>query len=355
MDNEELLRRLKMVRKPKQTRTAKDYLSTGSTLLNCALTGSPFWGFGKGDYVFLVGDSMSGKTWLSLTMFAEASRRRAFKDYQFIFDQPEAGALMDIEFFFGKRAARRLGDPLNGISRTTQEFYFNITDAMERGPCLYVLDSMDALNDIDDVQQFEKMKKAHKSGKDSSGSYGTGKARTNSQGLRLVMDMLQQTGSILLIISQTRENIGFGAQFNPKTRSGGKALRFYANVEVWTSVIGQLKKTVKKKERSIGSMVRADIIKNRHNGQKHKIAIPIYTSYGMDNTGSCVDFLVDEGHWSKPKLTIDAHDLELTGTRDNLIGSIEDNDMETVTAEIVGEVWNEIIDESRLDRKARYT
>ena len=102
-------------------------------------------------------------------------------------------------------------------------------------------------------------------------------------------------------------------------------------------------------------MVRADIIKNRHNGQKHKIAIPIYTSYGMDNTGSCVDFLVDEGHWSKPKLTIDAHDLELTGTRDNLIGSIEDNDMETVTAEIVGEVWNEIIDESRLDRKARYT
>ena len=53
--------------------TNSSFLSTGSTLLNLALTGKPNCGFVKGKYHFIVGDSISGKTFLSLTCLAEAA------------------------------------------------------------------------------------------------------------------------------------------------------------------------------------------------------------------------------------------------------------------------------------------
>src|SRR2546423_5801296 len=76
-------------------------LSSGSTLLNLACTDHPDLGFFKGAYYYLVGDSVSGKTWLSLSCFAEACCNDAFHDYRLIFDDVEGGALMDIRRYFG--------------------------------------------------------------------------------------------------------------------------------------------------------------------------------------------------------------------------------------------------------------
>ena len=44
-----------------------DLLGTGSTLLNLAISGKTCGGFPAGKYVFFVGDSSSGKTFLALT------------------------------------------------------------------------------------------------------------------------------------------------------------------------------------------------------------------------------------------------------------------------------------------------
>ena len=106
-DIEEKLRSKKKEKVPK----VQDYLSTGSTLLNLALTGKPNCGFAKGHYYFIVGDSISGKTWLSLSCLAEASLNSSLKNYKFIYDNCEDGALMDIGKFFGKRVAQRMEAP----------------------------------------------------------------------------------------------------------------------------------------------------------------------------------------------------------------------------------------------------
>jgi len=89
------VKKMLMQRHKKEVLTAKDYLSTGSTLLNLACTGFPERGFIKGHYYFIVGDSTSGKTWLSLTCLAEASINPNFKNYRFIYDNAEDGALMN--------------------------------------------------------------------------------------------------------------------------------------------------------------------------------------------------------------------------------------------------------------------
>ena len=56
-------------------------LSTGSTMLNLALTDNPYGGYPKGCLVNVVGDSSSGKTFLCLNTLAEAVCSSAFEKY----------------------------------------------------------------------------------------------------------------------------------------------------------------------------------------------------------------------------------------------------------------------------------
>ena len=91
--------------------TPQLYLSTGSTMLNLAMTGSARKGFRTGHYYLFVGDSRSGKTWFCLSCLAEASIDKRFNDYRFIYDNRERGALMDIAYFFGRKAAERIESP----------------------------------------------------------------------------------------------------------------------------------------------------------------------------------------------------------------------------------------------------
>lgn len=343
--------------------TRKDGLSTGSTLLNLACSGNPYWGFAKGMYYFLVGDSASGKTFFSMTCFAEAMISKRFRDYRLIYDNVENGMLMDVERLFGKAVADRMESPAKGedgkpvFSSTVEEFYYNLDDALDAGkPFIYVLDSMDALTSAQEVEKFEEHKEAHRKGKESAGSYGDGKAKKNSEGLRKVLSRLRDTGSILIIICQTRDNLGFG--FEKKTRSGGHALKFYATVEIWTSIIGSIKKTLTGRDREIGKWIGLHVKKNRLTGKTPKVDSAIYPDYGIDDIGTCVDYLVDEGYWKKTKQSIEAGEFDVILTRDKLIEKIETEGWVEELRGIVGKCWREIEEKTReaalTGRKPRY-
>lgn len=346
-------------KKKKRKLTSKDYLSTGSVLLNLALTDKPYGGFIKGKYYYIVGDSRSGKTFLTLTCLAEAGINPNFKDYRFIYDNGEDGALMNIKKFFGKAVDKRMeapsyhkGEPR--YSETIEDFYYNVDDAIQDGrPFIYIVDSMDVLGSKAEDKKFDESKKASRKGRKSAGSFGDGKAKKNSAGLRRLLTPIKKSGSILIILSQTRDNIGFGAQFNPKTRSGGNALTFYASIEIWSSVRKKIMKTVKGKPRQIGMVSLLKVKKNRFTGKDRKVEVPIYHSFGFDNTGSLVDYLIDEGHWSGDK-KIKAPEFKFEGTEDKLIQYIEDNNMEQDLISIAAGVWAEIEDACKIKRKPRY-
>lgn len=335
-----------------------DHLSTGSTLLNMACTGNPFHGFSKGHYFFLVGDSISGKTFLSLTCLAEASQNPHFDHYRFIYDNGEDGALMDIEKFFGKKLAKRLEPPSEedgepSYSLTVEDFYFHVDDAVQEGqPFIYVLDSMDSLTSRQEGEKFEEVKEAVRKGRQVSGSYGDGKAKINSANLRRVLGGLRSTGSILLVLNQTRDNLGFG--FEKKTRSGGHALRFYACIEIWSSVHSKITKTVRGKKRQLGIYSKVQIKKNRITGRERTVTIPIYHSYGIDDIGSCIDYLVEEGYWKGKGSKIQASEFDFVGSREKLVELIEEREAEMDLRCLVGDVWRDVEKECELKRKKRY-
>ncbi len=350
----------KKLRKKKKTKrlTAKDFLSTGSTLLNLACTGKPYCGFAKGKYYFIVGDSISGKTFLSLTCLAEASINSNFSDYRFIYDNNEDGALMDIKRFFGEQVFKRMEPPEryglgDRYSSTIEEFYYFVDDALKQGhPFIYILDSMDSLSSEDEADKFEEHKTAHRKGKQAAGSYGDGKAKKNSANLRRLLAPLKKSGSILIILNQTRDNLGFG--FEKKTRSGGHALRFYATIEMWSSVKRKITRFVKGKKRQLGVECQIQIKKNRITGKERTIIIPIYHSFGIDDIGSCIDFLIDEDYWQQTGNTITAKEFRFKSSREKLVRLIEDKEMEKDLRDIVGDVWNEIEEACNVNRKRRY-
>jgi len=352
MDTKAVIQTL-TARRPKILLGRESALSSGSTLLNLACTDHPDFAFKKGGYYYLVGDSMSGKTWTSLTCFAEACLNPAFKNYRLVFDNVEGGAQMDMAFYFGKEVARRIELE---ESTTIESFYARLAKLSSAGkPFVYVLDSQDALTSKASAKKVSKQRKADEEGQEAAGSYGDGKAKYHSENIRQVLVELRRLGSILIIIGQTRDNLGFG--FEKKTRSGGKALRFYADLEIWTSVFKKIKKVVRGKPRTIGSRCLAEVKKNRVTGKIGKdrsVEIPIYYGMGIDDVGSIIDYLVGEEHWRIDDKTIHAPELKFKGTRGQLIAYVEQEKLEPVLRKLAGELWATIEAECEPRRKKRY-
>jgi len=89
-----------------------------------------------------------------------------------------------------------------------------------------------------------------------------------------------------VIISQVRENIQ-PFSFEKYTRSGGKALDFYAHTVLW---LATLKKIVKK-EKSVGVVVKAKTTKSKTPRPFRDCQFSIVFDYGIDNIGSNLDYL----------------------------------------------------------------
>lgn len=360
--NSEIRKKMRRGKKKKIVIPSIDFLNSGSTMLNLACTGNPYRCFAKGRYYFFVGDSGSGKTMLCLTCFAEACINEHFNDYRLIYDNVEDGALMDLAHFFGEQVEERLEPPQGTIdspvfSKTIEDFYFSIDDALAGDrPFIYVLDSMDALDSIADQEKFKKQKKARRSNnKKEAGSFQMSKAKYNSTHMNAVVAGLRDTGSILIIICQTRANVGFG--FETKTRAGGESLKFYSALEIWTKTVGKIYKTVRGNKQQIGIQCNCKLKKNRINGRERQIDIPLFhsTDVVIDDTGSCIDYLLKYKHWKKSGSSIVAKEFNQKMMYEKLIEYIEGSDARIdKLRRVTHKLWSNVEKASQVTRKKRY-
>jgi RecA/RadA recombinase len=359
MNSDEIKETLRRI--PVTTIKPEDYLHSGSTLLNLACSGTPYGAFCKGKYFWVVGDSSSGKTFLTLTSFAEAAINPSFDGYDLVYDNAENGALMDLEHFYGPKMADRLEPPrlVDGeavYSKNIEDFYFNVADRIKaaRGPkgrpFIYLLDSMDSLSSKYDKEKFEEKLKEARGGKKAKGDYGDGKAKVNSRWIRQVTADLEESNSILIVLSQTRDNID-GGMFDPDSvASGGRALKFYACFQLWSSVGKALTREINGTERQIGIISCVRTVKNRLTGKSWRVEFPIYWSTGIDDIGGMIDFLIKEKHWVDNK----APEFEFSGTKAKLIRKIEQEGLRDRLVEIVVKVWKDIEAQCVVERVNKY-
>jgi hypothetical protein len=206
-------------------------------------------------------------------------------------------------------------------------------------PGLYILDSLDAVSDKDELEgEF---------GKDS---YGARKPKLLGQLFRRVVQLLEQKRVHVMIISQVRDNIGvtFGEKH---TRSGGKALDFYASQILWLASMGKLKKTRGGVERTVGVKIRAQCKKNKIALPFRECEFPIIFGYGIDDVTACVEWLQKVKRLDTVSLTDAAAERLLKGL-DKLSDADFASTRETV-ASAVKNSWYEI-EEQFLPTRRKY-
>jgi RecA/RadA recombinase len=352
-------------KRPRFELTEKTGLSTGNTMLNLACTDTPYWGLIAGGFYFLWGDSQSGKTFLTMTCFAEAQVSPHFSKCEIHFINAEGGAMMDIEKFFGPKVAARL--QWHDNVETIEDFYRLLWDLLVKAKkrCIIVLDSQDALVATAAMRKFAKQKKAAEEGQEAAGSMGMDKAKYHSENIRWALAALRRTGSILWVIGQSRENPNSFGYGDKKTKGGGKSLDFYANIVMQSTVGIAIKKIVRGKPRVVGSNCIVTVRKNRVTGKVGKersAVIPIYYSYGIDDIGATIDFLIAENYLKetgvdeKRRKLYKVPEIEgFSGTRGQIISLIEEQNAYELFQDMAAKVWAEIEHECELvNRRKRY-
>jgi len=295
---------------------ALQFFSSGCTPLDLVLGG----GYPLGRISNIVGDKSSGKTLMAIEGCANFAL--SFPDGDIYYHEAEAA--------FDEDYARRLGMPVDNIKfirdiNTVEDMFNELTEVIEKErKALYIVDSLDAISDKSELER----------GIDE-GSYGGNKPKKMSELFRRLTKAIESSQIHLMIISQERDKIN--ATFGRKsTRSGGRALDFYASQIIWLAEISKITRTIQKVDRKIGINVRVKCDKNKIAMPFRECDIPIIFGYGIDNVTACLTWLKSVGR------------LEDSGFEK--IG-IENIETESALAQKVKELtintWNEIEEKFR--------
>jgi len=348
-----------------------NFIPTGSTMLNLSISDMINGGWQLGKIFNLIGDSSTGKTLLALVTLAEMCQYERFDDYRLIFDDVEYGCGFDISKV-SPRLSTRIEPPKwtevskqekkRGVvpepiySDTIQDFHDNVLDIIDEGrPFAYIADSFDALDAEEDIKKLNAARAARKKGIKTKGSYGIAKARIASHFLRSIKAKVAATNSIVIIISQTRDNID-PMSFVEKTRSGGRALKFFSWIEMWLAFMS----AITSKKIQIGGNSLIKVTKNRTTGKKRTVPLAIYDEFGVDDIGPNLDFLSTmHDDWEKIKETgsIIPPKNFLKGekmSRARMIRTVESKDLEEELRLRCQELWDHIERGLLQNRKRRY-
>jgi recombination protein RecA len=323
-------------RPPIKTDDGTTFLSTGSTLLNLALSDNPRGGFKAGKLANIIGDSSAGKTFLLWSIFAEAANNKQFGKYDLFYDETEAAFEFNVETLFGQTTEKRVIIPTDNL--TLLEDYFDLTMERFKSKKSFVsgLDSFDGLSCEAEMERDIR-----------EGSYKMEKAKLSGEVMRKIVGKVEGSDSFIFVLSQTRDKIGvtFGSK---KTRSGGKALEFYSSYIMWLAI----KEHIKRSGRDVGINVLVKISKNKYTGKLRRVEFPIYFDYGIDDISSMIEFLLEEKVWKKEGRKINTAGFCETVDMGDLVNYCDSN--KEALIDITTEKWFSIEDAIKTERPKKY-
>jgi recombination protein RecA len=304
-----------------------EFISTGCQVLDRVLGG----GVAEGRVCNVVGDKSSGKTLLAIELSANFYKKHGSKgdinyhESESAFDKPYATALgmpTSVINFVGEK------DPKN--DNTVEYLFEKLTEKIaelkkSKKPALYIIDSLDALTDRAELARDI-----------DEGSYGGNKPKKMSELFRRLIVEMGKVTITLVVISQVRDKIGvtFGKK---KTRSGGKALDFYASQVIWLAEIKKMRKTFMKIKRVYGIQVKATCEKNKVGLPFRDCEYPVLFGYGIDDVTASLQWLEIVGGLSKLKVA----KSEIKEVADEMRREMDLEFLEEIN-EQVDDLWREV-------------
>jgi recombination protein RecA len=270
--------------------TRVEAIPSGSLALDLALG---IGGIPRGRVTEIFGPEASGKTTLAQHILAEVQKRGG------------TAAYIDAEHALDPTYAGNCGvnvDELLISQPDTGEQALEITEALVRSGAVDVIaiDSVAAL--VPQAEIEGEMGEAH---------VGL-QARLMSQALRKLAAAIGKSGTAVIFINQLREKVGvvFG---NPEVTPGGRALKFYSSVRIDLRRV----ESIKQGNETIGSLVRAKVVKNKIAPPFKSAQFDIMFDHGISQEGNLIDLGVELGIISKTGAFFSYGDIRLGQGREN--------------------------------------
>jgi recombination protein RecA len=259
-----------------------EWVSTGSTLLDLAISNRPNGGFPVGRIVELQGMEASGKSLIMAHVLANTQKKGGLAVY------------IDTENALSEEFLRAIGVDVNNMLYIPLETIEDIFESVENIIETVRKSSKDRLVSIVIDSVSAATTKIEQDADFDKDGWATAKAIVMSKAMRKITHTIGKQRVLLLCASQLREKMGvmFGDKF---TTSGGKALGFHASCRIRLKGVGKIKSGSGKTEQIIGVQTEAQVIKNRMGPPFKKAVFDIYFSSGIDDKNSWLSLMKDYG------------------------------------------------------------
>lgn len=255
-----------------------EWISTGSTLLDLAISNRPHGGLPVGRMVELSGLEGTGKSLICAQIIAETQRRGG----QAVFFDSE----MSVDRNFWKALGVNIRN-VNYVPFNTLEDFFNKFEL-----CIGAFRkvSKDGLLTIfvDSVTQASVEKEME--AEHGVDGYNTGRAIVISKAMRKITSLIAKQRILPVFTNQVRYNMNAGPFGDKWIVPGGKALPFACSVRVRLANMGKLSNSNKE---VIGMKAQAQVIKNRCGPNYRTAAFEIHYDSGIQDLSSWLKFMKD--------------------------------------------------------------
>lgn len=311
-------------------------ISTGSTLLDLAISGERIYGGGLpgGILVEIFGPAGSGKTVL-LSEIAGAIQR---KGGEVTFFDPEAR----LNKTFAQTFDLDIDKMGYNIPDTVTELFESVRSSVpENNKQIngYVADSLAALSTNLEMEKGDKM--------------GMRRAKEFSEELRRTCRVLQEKNLLMVCSNQVRVNQDAGMFGQKYISPGGESIGFYSSVRLRTFSPQKIKEKImiqgKKVERVTGVKTLVEVYKNSVDAPYRTAEVIIDFQYGIDSIRTNLQYLKD--YTSATMYQIG--DLKLDRSMEKSIQMVEEGDLEDKLNKEVITLWYEIQSKFKKDRKKK--
>ena len=255
----------------------KDFISTGSSMLDLAISNKPDGGIAVGRITEINGLESSGKSLLGAHILAETQKKGGVAVY------------IDTETSVSQEFMQVIGIDMNKMLYLHLETVEDIFEAIEEIVTKVRESDKDRLVTILVDSLAAATTKVELEADFDKDGWATAKAIIISKAMRKITQMIGRQKVALVFTNQLRQKLGvmFG---DPWTTSGGKALPFHASTRIRLKNMGQIKDT---KKDTIGIKIRAQVIKNRLGPPLRSAEFPLFFDKGIDDFGSWLGVMKD--------------------------------------------------------------
>ena len=255
----------------------KEFISTGSSVLDLAISNRPNGGVAVGRITEINGLESSGKSLIGTHILSETQKKGGLAVY------------IDTETSVSREWLETIGinvqdllylhvETVEDIFQCIENIVTKIRESDRDRLVTILVDSLaGASTKVEMEADFEK------------DGWATSKAIIVSKAMRKITQMVGRERIALIFTNQLRQKLGvmFG---DPWTTSGGKALPFHSSTRIRLKNMGQIKDTGKN---VLGMKCRAQILKNRLCPPLRHADFNLYFDSGIDDKGSWLQVLKD--------------------------------------------------------------